>query len=273
MPKSGSRIATAQGPRAVLRSPRDRIIPTGDSSIITHVGQTVRDTYRRLDATKRQALADQIGVDQPILKELVDDVGIIVAEWICCPPITDPYSTPENQKFIETAIKFLKAVQSHNEALDGPKIAASSSAIDHDRQASSLSRQLALAPLMTAINPSWRADGRWDVTMALHIANTLSDKKGAHSGSQDDRTVIAQDRLIEVWCKRIDRKPSLGTTDPAAPHRFYTTLLADLEVSTPVTMFTLHRGVFGRSEVKSFYREVIGKGGIRLAIKRAARKP
>lgn len=244
----------------------------GDSSIIPHVGQTVRDTYQRLATAKRDALAKQIEVNKRILKGLVDDVGIIVAEWICCPPISDPYSTPEMQKIISSAIAFLKAVKSHTEALDGRKNASIGSSIELQRQAAWRSKQQALAPLMTAINPLWRADNRWDVHNALHIAETLSDKKGGHSASQDDRTVIAQDRLIEVWCQRTNKKPSLGTTDPAAPDPFYTALLADLDVSKPRTMFTNDRDVFARSEVDAFFREVIGKGGIRLAIKRATGK-
>lgn len=272
MPKSGSRIATAQGPRAVFRSPRERIIPTGDSSIIINVGQTARDTYQRLDAAKRQALAKQIGVDQRILKELVDDVGIIVAEWICCPPTVDPYSTPEVQKLVESVLRFLRSVQLHNEALADPKISASGSVIDQDQHKAWRTRQQALAPLMTAINNSWHAGGRWDVSEALHIAKTLSDKKGGHDASQADRTVIAQDRLVEVWCKRINEKPSMGTTDPAAPDKFYTALLEDLKVWRPRTMFPDDRKEFDGAEVNAFFREVIGKGGIRLAIKRTARK-
>lgn len=202
--------------------------------------------------------------------ELVNDVGIIVAEWICSPPTTDLYSTPDMQKFIQSAITFLRSIKSHTEALDGREIAASGSPTHHTGQAAWRCKQQALAPLMTAINPLWRADNRWEVHNALHIAETLSDKKGGHSASQDDRTVIAQDRLIEVWWERTTKKPSLGTTNPAAPDPFYTALLADLEVSKPRTMFTTDREVFDRSEVDAFFREVIAKGGIRLAIKRAA---
>mgnify|MGYP006894102100 CR=1 FL=1 len=267
MSKSKNPSKSWPHPGSAPMSPRDRVIPAGKSSIIPGAGQAVRDTFSRLDPDRRLALADQIQVDQMVLANLVDDVGVIVSEWISCPPTEDVFSSQDMQAFVTRTIAFLDAVNSHFETGYGPA-SDDVGKIDRLEWDAWITKQRALAPLMVLINPAWDAEGQWDVRKALHVAKTLSDKKGGSAASDEERTIFAQDRMIEAWFRRTGRPPGLGTTDKAAPHPFFRSLFEDLSVSRPTTMTNPNPGCFTPAEVASFYAEVVNTGGILRAIKR-----
>lgn len=252
-------------------SPREKALVDQNGANIGQEGRARRNTYDALPGHRRVELAESIGVTQDTLKDLVDDAGIAISKWISEPPAWDVYSDPDIQKLVTAAVAFLKLVNGHSASgypLQHEQSKDSSEEIEEQRKIW-LRNQMALAPLMELINPSWSQNTRWDVRRALHVANTLSDKRPTGSdASGDDRDIIAQDRLVESWATRTGFLVSKATTGKVAPDPFFDSLLTDLTVYRPKSIVDQDNSVFPGEEISQFHRRVVKNAGIGRAVNR-----
>lgn len=252
-------------------SPRQTILVDKNGADIGIEGRARRNTYDALPVHRRTALADSIGVTQDTLKELVDDAGIAISQWISQPPVWDVYSDPDIQKFVTAAVAFLKLVDSHSESAYPQQQEQSKESPEQseERRAIWLRKQTALAPLMALMNPAWSQDTRWDVRRALHVAKTLSDKRLAGEDAHgDDRDIIAQDLLVQSWADRTAFLVSKGTTGNVAPDPFFDDLLKDLTVYRPTSLFDKENSAFPAEEISKFHQCVVKNAGIVRAVNR-----
>jgi hypothetical protein len=230
---------------------------------------------------KRQKLASQIKVNEPTLKDLVDDVGVIVSVWLLAPTTQDAYSARQHQAFVNASVDFLERVHRlSRKGMDRPE-SEEALAIDGLTEPSLTRMRQDLSPLMKLINPAWQDSASWDVRAALEMALSLSDKlPQGEDAAGDYRDRLAADSLVESWRRLTKSRPSAGENRMNSPYRFYLGLLGEgspgspsLSVKPPQGLFPHDKGPFSSEEIQDFREVILEKRALRRAIQRWLKAP